>query len=349
LRVLILYTELADYVVNNFNAFSSQYPEAKLMVIHYPINPEAPFVFNVLNGSTYILYQENEWQSIKDSIFQFNPNVVLCSGWGNKNYLQMVKQLSSQTKKVLCFDNQWKGTFKQRLLSAMSKWSFLKYFDMAWVAGQPQKEYALRLGFNEKTIFTGLYPANDAIFSPIGKEKLSKNNPFPKILISIARYIPQKDLPTLWKAFIKVNQSLGNTWKLYSFGQGELFNQRIENKFITHFGFVQPSKMKPYLLEAGVYVLPSLYEPWGVAVHEMALCAMPLVLSDKVGASTKFLNHQNGYTFQARNTEDLEQKLKMIMTLNEDDLWRMASNSYQLGLSSNSQQWTDTLVKIYKS
>ncbi|MDP2175537.1 MAG: glycosyltransferase [Bacteroidota bacterium] len=349
MRILILYTELADYVVNNFNVFLSQNPDAKMLVIHYPVNSEAPFVFKKVTNANFLVFQSDNWSTTLDTIHQFNPNIILCSGWSNKHYLNLIKSIPNTTKRVLCFDNQWQGTIKQKILSTFSKWSFLKYFNMAWVAGEPQKEYALRLGFKEANIFRGLYPANEAVFSPIGKEKLENNQAFPKILISIARYIPQKDLPTLWKAFIKVNQSLGNTWKLYSFGQGELFNQRIENDYITHFGFVQPEQMKPYLLESGVYVLPSMYEPWGVAVHEMALCAMPLVLSDKVGAATQFLTHQNGYSFKAGNALDLEQKLSLIMNLSDEALWNMASYSYKLASSSSPSIWSETLLKIFKS
>ncbi|MCC6817673.1 MAG: glycosyltransferase [Bacteroidia bacterium] len=346
MRVLILYTELAGYVLGNISRFINLHPDAKLLLVHYPVNPEAPFDLSCLPATKLLVYGIDSNVEISSSISEFNPNIVLCSGWSNKQYLNWVSTLDKSVKKVICFDNQWKGSFKQWLLTFIAPFTFIKMFSFAWVPGAPQKKYAMKLGFKSTNIYTGLYPADTEMFIPVGKKKLSEKGIYPRKIISVARYIPQKDLNTLWNAFIKANEKTGGYWHLDCFGFGELFEQKVNHPTISHHGFKQPSELESYVLQAGVYVLPSIYEPWGVAVHEMALCALPLILSDKVGAGTLFLNSSNGFSFQAGNEFALESVLIQLMQLSDDELWNLAENSYGMGLKLKSEDWAKTLVTI---
>jgi glycosyltransferase involved in cell wall biosynthesis len=345
LRVLILYTELAGYVIGNIRRFLNQNPDSQFLVIHYPVNPEAPFNFSEVNNCDFVEFNQN---TIQSTVSKFEANVVLCSGWSNKTYLHLVKQMDHKTKKVICFDNQWKGNLKQSLLSVIAPYTFLKHFKFAWVAGDPQKTYALKLGFKRENIFTGLYLADFETFESVGKQKLNNQNSFPKVFLSVARYIPQKDLPTLWNAFIKANDKNGNQWRLKCIGLGELYDQRVIHPQIEHLGFKQVDEIQEYILNSGVYVLPSIEEPWAVAVNEMALSAMPLVLSDAVGAASMFLNNSNGYLFQAGNEYELINIFDKIMNLTEDELWNMAKNSYQLAIEANKNDWNTNLNQIVK-
>lgn len=345
LRVLILYTELAGYVIGNIRRFLNQNPSSQFLVVHYPVNPEAPFNFSEVDNCTFVVFDSN---TLDKTIENFNADVVLCSGWSNKSYLQSVKKLDSKVKKVICFDNQWKGTWKQRILSAIAPFTFLKHFQFAWVAGKPQKEYAIKLGFKENNVFTGLYLADFDTFQTVGKQKLDIQGHFPKVFLSVARYIPQKDLPTLWQAFIKANENNGSQWILKCIGLGDQFDQRILHPHIEHLGFKQVDEIQEYVLSSGVYVLPSIEEPWAVAVNEMALSAMPLVLSDAVGAASMFLNDSNGFSFHAGNESELVQIFDKIMNLNDDQLWNMAKNSYQIALEANKNDWNANLNQIMK-
>lgn len=348
MRVLILYTELAGYVVGNIRRFLQLHPEAELLLVHYPVNPEAPFDFNFPPSFNSLVFGKSQEEDIKKNILKFDPDIVLCSGWSNKTYLKWVSLLNKNVKKVICFDNQWKGSAKQWLLTLMAPLTFLNMFKYAWVPGQPQKTYALKLGFKKDRVFTGLYPADTELFIPIGKQKLSIQGAYPKTLISVARYIPQKDLPTLWKAFVSANSKTGNRWKLDCFGYGELYDQRLLDPFIEHHGFKQPSELEKFVVNAGAYALPSTNEPWGVAVHEMALCALPLILSDQVGAATMFLENGNGFSFHAGRVTELEDILTKLMQMSDAELWKMAENSYRAGMKLKSDDWAGTLAHIYR-
>ncbi len=346
MRVLILYTELAGYFLACVKHLLIRNHDTKILLIHYPVNSEAPFAFDLSASLVNIEYTRGSEAKILNEITLFSPQVILCSGWGNKFYLSVIKKYRKKARNVVFIDNQWQGSVKQHILKLISPFWLKQLFQAVWVPGEPQKLYASKLGFKSNQIFTGLYVADVDLFKSIGEQKLACRKVFPKTIISVARYIAEKDLPTLWQAFIIANENTGNHWKLNCFGFGELFDHRIENPYISHFGFVQPEEMRAYLINSGCYVLPSLFEPWGVAVHEMALSAMPMILSDKIGSVSFFLDDENGFTFLAGNAIDLQNKLEIMMTLNDDQLWNMAESSYKKGIKLQLNDWVDTLNKI---
>jgi glycosyltransferase involved in cell wall biosynthesis len=343
LRVLILYTELAGYLLACVKHYLLAHKNAEILLIHYPINSEAPFLFSSIKNLETIEFKERSTNEISTRITDFKPQIILCSGWGNKYYLSVVKKYFNLAETVVCFDNQWFGNIKQHLLKLISPFWLKKLFKKVWVPGKPQKAYALQLGFRTNQIFTGFYVADNTIFEPIGEKRILNQGIYPKVMLSVARYIAQKDLPTLWQAFIKANSNTGNHWQLNCLGLGELYEQRIQNSYIQHLGFKQPQEMETIMANSGIYVLPSLYEPWGVAVHECALAALPLVLSDKIGAGSMFLNTSNGFTFKAGDALHLQAVLEQIMRMTDEALWKMAEASYKEGKKLSLHHWSNTL------
>lgn len=349
MRVLILYTELAAYTIASLKQFLLDYPNAELLIIHYPINPEAPFVFNELPRSKWYTYDSQKQNEIIQLVDEFKPNILLCSGWINKFYIELTKSLIQVKHKVLMLDTPWQATWKQKIWSLIAKKSMLKSFNYAFVAGDSQALYAKKLGFNSKCIYKGLYVADVDLYQSIGKQKLANKAVFPRTFISVARYIPQKNLNTLWQAFILANAKQTNKWELHCYGLGQLFDKRIIHERIFHHGFVQPTEMKEEIMKAGVFVLPSVYEPWGVVVHEMSLSALPLILSSKVGAASLFLESINSYAFNPTSQAELQQALEQIMNKTDEELWKMAENSYQNGLKLTQQMWSNSIHQIYNS
>lgn len=349
MRVLILYTELAEYVTANIREFVSTNPQTEFLVVHYPVNAEAPFKFNEESHIQFIIYQQDSWSKTSEMCKNFSPDVVLCSGWSNRDYIAWISTYNKPCAKVLCFDNVWKNTFKQKILSTLSPFTFLRHFTHAWVAGNPQADYASRLGFKKNKIYTGLYLADKSTYQKVGINRLENIKAYPKVFISISRYVPQKDLPTLWNAFIAANKRVKNKWKLKCYGFGELFEQRILNEDIEHLGFMPANVLQNEVLNAGVFILPSTEEPWGVAVNEMALSAMPMVLSDKIGAASMFLKNSNGFTFRAGNAKELEDILVEIMECSDAELINMAKSSYNLAMKAHESDWNIQLNSIYNS
>lgn len=334
MKVLVLYRELAAYLVECLNKLAAQ---AEITLVHYPINPEAPFEFELDQKIKAIEKGSSEYDSFKKLNHNFSH--VLVSGWADNEYNAIAYKIDAI--RVLAFDTQWNNSLKFQLGSLYLKWKFAKNFDYAFIPGSAQIRFAEKLGFVESHIKTGFYTANDHFDLSAAPAIQSKQ------LWCVARYIPQKNLTTLWKAFAELTPNERSGWTLHCAGSGEMFDERIEAEGIFHHGFLQPSELADRTKEASAFVLPSLYEPWGVVVHEWAKMKKPYLLSSQVGAASDLLEAgKNGYAFSPFHHEELKQALINLFQLPASKLIEMGEHSYRLSKKFSSDHWVDQLIAM---
>ena len=125
-NIVLLYTELAGYTVECLNAFARENEgRFQLHVIRYPVNPEAPFQFE--------FHQAIEIHEKKDvdisGFLALRPDVVIVSGWADREYNQWVTKLNKQAVKVVMFDNFWENTTRQNVGRFLLK-PFLNRFNL---------------------------------------------------------------------------------------------------------------------------------------------------------------------------------------------------------------------------
>jgi glycosyltransferase involved in cell wall biosynthesis len=354
-KILFFYTELAGYVMSCFEELTKY---AEVHVVHWPINPEAPFNFNEIPGCSFYNrkeYDNNSLLKLTSKIFgdrtsniEHRTSAIFCSGWVDNGYLEVCKHYFGFIPTVLTLDNHWNGSLKQHILSLISPFYLKQIFSNVWVPGTPQKQYALKLGYKEQAVKTGFYSANTFAFGQIyEKYKEQKRSCFPQRFIYAGRYIETKGIFTLWEAFIEASETLKSNWELWCLGAGALYDNRIEHPKIKHFGFVQPAEMESFLRDTGVFVLPSNFDPWGVVVQEFAAAGFPLLCSDKVGAASMFLkNGQNGYIFKAGDKESLKKQFLAIMQMDNLELTRMGELSHELGQQVTPATWAETVLSF---
>lgn len=351
MKLLLLYMELADYTVTSLKELKRQNPEIEIHTVAYPVNEEAPFQFDF--SEIGHLYNRAKFDHEKIQLFsdKLKPDVIICSGWTDRSYLKVIRTWKNKARTVLCMDNKWLGTLKQRVACFGARFYLPKIFDFIWVPYKNHAEFARRMGFSESSILLGFYSADLSIYNALYDEATrSKKNRFPKVFICVARYIQAKNLDLLWDAFIEAQEETQKDWELWNLGQGELFEQRKEHAKIVHHGFVQPKKMTSLMKRAGVFVLSSLQEPWGVVVHQFAASGFPLLLSNNVGAHEAFLKHgENGFLFNPKDKNQLKDYFVKIMNTEESDLWQMAQKSHELGQMINTQNWVNHIKQISES
>ena len=268
-KILVLYTELADYILNSFNHYTQKY-SSEIHVVHWPINNEAPFSFNEDNNIKLYDKSSLNFEAILQLVEDINPDAIICAGWMDKDYIAIVKKYKKNIPTILTMDNHWEGNLKQQILRFVSPFYLKKIFSHIWVPGKPQKKYAEKLWFKDEQILTGFYVANEKIFENI---KYSQENTF----VYIGRYIKHKGITDLWTAFIELKEEFPNNWKLKCIGTGDLWKQRVEHNNIEHFGFLQPNEISDKIT-GGIFVLPSHFEPWGVVVHEFVMAGFPMII-----------------------------------------------------------------------
>jgi len=342
---LFLYTELAGYTMDCFQEHLRLHPKDSIHVVHYDINSEAPFQFIVPLG--VVLHKKKKLgnEGIYDLIKEIRPAVILMSGWQDKDYLRLARMAGKTYRFVLCFDNTWRNTWKQLLLLLPAKIILRSITRYCWVPGEEQKKYAVLLGFNPKKVFTGFYAANLQRYRDFAVKDKSQDRP--RRFLVVARYIPQKGYDLLWQAFITLHKAGYNQWELWCAGTGSMYEHRVQYPGIRHLGFVQPDEMEYLISQTDVFVLPSRFEPWGVAVQEFAAARMPLILSDKVNAHHAFLSPQgNGFLFKSGDAESLKNAMQAIMNAGDEQLLKMGELSAELAGIYDTRTWSATLHKL---
>lgn len=340
MKVVFLYTELADYFLKCAELLASKH---EVHIISWPVNKEAPFVFET--NAPISLYSKSDFtfDELKAKVAAIEPNIIVCSGWIDKDYLKIVKPYKGKIPTVLTCDTHWKGTLKQRLAIALSRFFLIDKFSHAWVPGESQFNYVKKLGFKKENIQKGFYVCDLLKFNAIhSSQTILKQSSFPKRFIYVGRYYDFKGIEDLWEAFISLQNEALSEWELWCLGTGSI--HPIQHPKIKHFGFVQPKDLEPILQQTGVFVLPSRYEPWGVVVQEYAAAGFPMILSDAVGANEAFLiNGKNGFKFETNNVNDLKLQLKKIINLEVKDLLLMAEESHAAAQKINQLQWTESI------
>ncbi|MBW2993360.1 glycosyltransferase family 4 protein [Candidatus Woesearchaeota archaeon] len=152
------------------------------------------------------------------------------------------------------------------------------------------------------------YPAEDKISA---KEKLDINQKN-TVIGYCGRISREKDLMTLYRAFVQIHRDYPNT-RLLIIGAGiEEHTDMFKNKK----GIIMKGSsdnVVPYLQATDIFVMPSLIETTSLATMEAMSCGLA-VLSTKVGLTKEYIkNKVNGIFFPKRNSYVLRKKIEQLI------------------------------------
>ena len=343
-RIVFLYSELAGYFLACAEALG-QHPEvAAVDIVHWPIHPEAPFQFESTDHYTLHPKKNHNRQSLMQLLAQINPAAIVCSGWMDSDYNAIAKAYRKRIPVVLTLDNWWTGSLKQRVAALTAPWFIHRRFNRAWVPGKPQIPFAQKLGFSGNSVATGFYCADPMPFQAIYEKR--KTTPPSKKILYIGRYLDVKGVRELWSAFMELSNEFPE-WELHCIGTGELWDSRGIHPKIIHHGFKQPHELEPHLLDAACFVMPSKKEPWGVVLQEMAIAGLPLLASNRVGASFQFLEHgKNGITFKPNALKD---GMSTLLSRDASQIKSESDASHELGTKHTPVGWCRTLLSLIET
>jgi len=321
-------------------------------VVRWPVNAIAPFEFS-FEGDNITFYERKNFtvEQLLSLAKKINPDLILCSGWTDKGYNSVCSFYNGKIHTILGIDNPWRKTFKQRLASFIGPLVLRKYFSHCWVPGESQEKYARKLGFKKSNIKQGIYSCDfNAFHSLYLSNKNEKKVTFPKRIIFVGRYTKLKGTAELWEAFVKFQQQHPCEWELWCLGKGDMDEQFPKHDKIKNFGFVQPSEMKKFVRDCGVFILPSHYEHWGVVVHEFAAAGFPLICTTSTGAATVFLKDgYNGYFVQPYDVNSITEALIKIANATPAELLLMGDRSAEMARKITPDKWADTLMDFFNN
>jgi glycosyltransferase involved in cell wall biosynthesis len=279
---------------------------------------------------------------LERALARFNPDILLVVSWHHTNYRWCLRKSRSAVR-VLCMDNQWMATPKQRLGVATSAIHVRRYYDAAFLPGQRQRAFARRLGFRDDRIYDGFYSANTSSF----RQTHSGDQDRPRAFVFVGRLVESKGIKTLAAGYKEYRSSVPNPWDLIVAGVGPESHWLGDVAGVEAVGFVQPRDLPGIFERARFLVLPSRFEPFGVVVHEAVCAGLGVLCTDKVGAADSLVQpEKNGIIFPVEAPRELARAMTWAHHLSDADLDDVATVSLELSHTYSPERWAATVLRI---
>jgi len=328
MRILYLYAELMGYQIPVLREYVKKY-NAEIHVVHWDHRKLTPYKPPQLGNVTYYNRSRLTTDKLRRLAGDLDPDIVYITGWQDKGYLPIARMLRKRGIPVVTgFDDQWKGTVKQRVASFVGPRILRRYFSHAWVAGPYQFEYAKRLGFKNNEIIFNLLSGDTALFNKGAEYLDEKKREYPRTFLFVGRFANSKGIDILADAFKRYRTQCEGEWELICIGNGELRHLLDNVPGIEVMEFSRQDRLVEVTRRAGIFVLPSRFDQWGVVVHEFASAGLPLILSENVGASAMFLIEGfNGVKVRHHSSENLAMAMYDMSKKSSAELVEMGENS----------------------
>jgi glycosyltransferase involved in cell wall biosynthesis len=174
-----------------------------------------------------------------------------------------------------------------------------------------------------------------------------------KGILFVGRLKPVKGVQYLITSMKKVHEEMPDA-RLFLVGDGEererlaaLSTQLGLEKYVQFTGIVPHEKVKIFMQQADVFVLPSLSEGFPNVILEAMACGLPIIASRVGGIPDILTNDTNGYLVEVKDTNDLANKILLLLS---DGVLRkkISDNNRQLVKKYSWENVISELEKIYE-
>ena len=341
MKILVMWTHLSGYLISNLNSASEAGHEVHLL--HLGDHDQTPYGESLQYSNICAINVESfSHTNVRKYIIECNPDLVLVAGWHIKKYRKAL--FFCPYLVVFFMDNQWKDTLKQKIAISIRFWLIKPRYDFAFLPGLRQQEYALKLGFPQEKIWLRALNGDERLLN----NYVSEGNI--AAFLYVGRLSSEKGIVQLLDAYKEYFSSETNPWKLHVVGDGPLRNLIEGTEGIHWHGFLNPKESALVFQLPSVFVMPSLRDAWGVAMHEAALTGHPIIATRACGASDAFVrDNLNGFLFNVGDHNSLVELLKKVTHLDQIVLNDFSKVSRQLAQSYSSDIWVNSLVQIHDS
>jgi glycosyltransferase involved in cell wall biosynthesis len=342
-RIAILWQGLSGYAHASFRGLEAA--GADLLVYHSALGSSAPFDDRVVTQGL----ETRVWQGsppaveLAQAVDRFEPHALLVSSWHIHAYRRLARQRRGRTLRVLCMDNQWWATPKQRVGVLTAPLAVRPAYDAAFVPGERSADFARRLGFPDERIIRGIYTADHPTFDAVAEAR--GDTPPARAFLFVGRLVAEKGIDVLADGYRTYRDLADDPWPLLVGGTGSE-RERLEGVTgVRPLGFVQPGDLPAVLARAGCLVLPSRFEPWGVVVHEATAAGLPVVCTSVCGAASRLvLDGYNGAVVSPGDPAALARAMLRISRATDDERRAMSSASRSLARQFTPARWARHLL-----
>lgn len=322
-NILLVWDRLGDYHSARFEALRNLLPDGTVFIsdlgesdgLYKWKNPLADDP-SYLPLSHKPVEQPDTWtrfRAFQTRVINHNIKVAGIAGYGRPEYNLILVWCKLKGIKVVLFAESWYGEnpvfnlLKGRYLSALC--------DGFLVSGEKAKNhFRNKLGIVERPIEIGYSVVNNDHFAS-GKKTTRQN-----LILCVARFSPEKNLARLIQSFQKAN--LSEDWVLKLVGGGpqkeELQKLASGSDNILFSDWLSYNELPDLYASASFFILPSVFEPWGLVVNEAMSAGLPIALSKQCGCEPDLCSTTNGFSFDANEENSIVETFRKIgQTTNE--------------------------------
>ena len=342
MRLAILWKGPSGYMNASVDALSKRLG-SDLLYLVYGSHSGAPYAAELpVHRPAYVL--NNASKSVAQYLDEFQPDVLLVSGWDAPEFMKAVRAWQKRAVCLLFMDNQWLRKPKQVLGIVTRKLFIEKLFDGALVPGERQVRFARMLGFEPSRILGGGYSCDVASFAQKRVERALDRAP---TFLVCNRLVESKGVPDLLDAYRQYRSQTTDPWDLVVCGTGPLASTFNGVPGVQMRGFVQPSLLPGEFHAAAALVLASNFEPWGVVVHEAAMAGLPVICTDAVGASVHLVaDGASGYVVPSGSVELLANSMLKLSALTKRQRSDMGQASRGLAEGFSNERWATNVLEL---
>ena len=343
-NILYLYREIMPYNIPVLQEFVNA--GYKVTVVHDGSKKLTPYQPPLIKNVQYFFKESFTQDSLNKLSIELKPSVVFISDRTNAIYNKTAILIRNRfdTPVISGCDSQWTGG-KQWLNVLTSFFRHKRYYSHMLVAGMRQFEYAKKLGFKNSKIIWPLYSADTLKFNSIKLETnrfIGKKN-----ILFVGRFAKVKGLNYLLEAWSGIQDKKGTTLTLI--GNGPMKDKLSYPKDVNLREFCSQDELIEIAANASCLVLPSIFEPWALVIHEFAAAGLPLIVTSTCGASAHFvLNNYNGYIVEPGNIIELQKALVKIIESDENQLLEFGKRSRELSLSITPKMVAGAILSVTK-
>jgi glycosyltransferase involved in cell wall biosynthesis len=307
-----------------------------------------PESFKSVNWKEYIVANnKNIWKILNNE----SPNVIIIAG-NSKAYIYAI--LWAKLHKVPCVlasDTPYPRLSRLKVKEKVKNFLLKKLFSGAFVPGEKAFNYRISQGFPPTRIWKGLCVSNNTHFNS-SSGNWTPPPDFPqKFFLTVCRLSPEKNVSTLLKAFEEYRKK-GGSWGLVIVGTGPEEKKLkslvpLDLKKVIYFaGYVGYNDLPSVYHKASCFVLPSIWEAWGVVVNEAMAAGLPLLISKRCGCLPDLcFEGVNGFSFDPFKFEELAELMFKISS-NQIDIKSFGEASKKIISKYTCEKWAQTVMEI---
>ncbi|MBN2611620.1 MAG: glycosyltransferase family 4 protein [Bacteroidales bacterium] len=341
-QILYLYREIMPYNIAVLEEITKQ--GFGITVIHDTKKKLTPYVPPAIENVTFDSNEKYSKKQLAELALSLNPGMVYVSDRTNAkyNYVCILLRKRKNIPVISGCDSQWKGG--RQWFNVFTSWfRHKRFFSHMLVAGMRQFEYAKKLGFGNEKILWPLYSANNEVFMNIAiKEERFKH---PRKFLFAGRFAKVKGLDILLEAWNSIIDKRGATLTLV--GNGPLKNKFNYPKDVIIHNFMNQKELGELAACSSCFILPSVFEPWALVIHEFAAAGMPLIVTGVCGATPHFvINNYNGLVINPNSVDELKSAIEKIIAMPDQQLFDFALRSRELSMSINPRMVAHAITSV---